>query len=701
MSIATATHTFFMEVGTEELPPGFLLTVEDTLGKAVVSRLEAKGIADAEVTIDKTPRRLIITLTHLPEKQADREEDIKGPPFNIAYLPDGSPAKALEGFLKKNNASLDDVQKQDIGGTDYVVVHQSIVGERTQEFIGELVVNAVQDLDGPRWMRWANNSTTFPRPIRWLMAFWDDAPLSVSMPFGNDVLTSGSTTRGHRLLGQESIPISGVDDYYAKLESVGKVQPSTDKRKALIREQLQAKADELGGNVIIDDDLLDEVALILEWPNVLAGKFDASYLTIPRPVLITVMKAHQRYFPLENEHGELLPNFLIATNGDPVHGDTIVAGNERVLLARFEDARFFYDDDMKTPLESRLKDLDGVTFQKGLGTLKDKTQRIQRLSYAFAEALVLDTATKKHIERAALLCKTDLVTSMVFELTELQGEVGMHYAIQQGEDPIVGQAIFEHYLPRFNGDVLPETEAGMVLSLADKLDTLVALFSQSKTKMPSGSKDPLGLRRLVNGVLLTMLLFNVQANLETWCEHTFDNLGNLAQEDWVSTWERIQGFMTQRLQSHLNEKGYAHDVITACNEAFNPWENLPQFLGKVENLSVKRNDAPELMDALYVPANRVDKMIAKHYRSEATIAEVNPDLFEADAERNLYRALAQAVTKNSTVVMMELAPVVQAFFDDVMVMNPDENVKANRIALLSVLHSLYMSRYGRLSCLVV
>jgi glycyl-tRNA synthetase beta chain len=694
-----ASHRFFMEVGTEELPAGFLEGIESRIETGLRQALDALMLQPKTIAVHKTPRRLVIDIQGLPDMQPAREEVIKGPPAKIAYDAQGQPTKALEGFLKKTGEPLENASTETLGNETYVVFRKQVPGQAVKNCVGTLALNVVIGLEGPRFMRWANNTQTFPRPIRWLLAFWDETPLSLELPLGDDVLTSGTVTRGHRLLGEAEFSVTSPENYFAALETKGKVLLSSQERKTRVIEQLEARAKSLGGSVLIDDSLLEEVVNILEWPTVMAGTFDEAYLAIPKPVLITVMQAHQRYFPVQHENGSLMPCFLVVSNGDAAHEHTIVAGNERVLVARFEDARFFYEEDMKTPLEQQVKKLSGVTFQKGLGTLQDKTQRIQRLSYAFGEALMLDAPTRQRIERAALLCKADLVTAMVFELTELQGQVGMHYALKQGEALEVATAIFEHYLPRFQGDQLAETPEGMVVGLADKFDTLVALFSQSRTKMPSGSKDPLGLRRLVNGILLTVLAFNLSLNLETWCEHTYQNLGGLAQESWPETWERIKAFMHQRLQSYLNERDYAHDVIQAVAESCQPWHQLPAFVAKVESLAIKKQDAPDLLQQLYIPANRIDKMLGQHYIPDAQLLAVRETLLETGEDRTLFKAAASAVANPSTTALLALTEPVQAFFDGVMVMSENPDIRQNRITLLSVLHKTYMERFGRLSCL--
>jgi glycyl-tRNA synthetase beta chain len=701
MSNLADAHSFFLEVGVEELPAGFMSGLEERLIVGIRQKLEAIQLNATDIQVEKTPRRIVISISGLPTVQAEREELIKGPPEKICFDSEGNPSKAFEGFLRKLNAEASQCEAHTIGNEIYRVFKQRIPGKAVNEVIAPLVLEAIMALEGPRFMRWANNTATFPRPIRWLLAFWNDTLLNVELPLGDDVLVSGNTTRGHRLLGEAEFVVHSPADYREALETRGKVMLSTEARKASVLQQLHDRANALEGRVEINDTLMEEVANILEWPTVMTGRFDEKYLSIPKPVLVTVMQAHQRYFAVETNEGILMPYFLVASNGHASQEATIVAGNERVLVARFEDARFFYEEDIKTPLEANVDKLSGITFQKGMGTLKDKTQRIQRLSYAFAEAFALEPATRQHIERAALLCKADLVTSMVFELTELQGEVGMHYALKQGEPSEVAQAIFEHYLPRFQGDELPDTLAGMVVGLADRFDTLVALFSQTNTKMPSGSKDPLGLRRLVNGILLATLAFNLPMNIETWCEHTYHNLGNMAQEPWPETWNRIRAFMQQRLNSYLMDRTYPHDVVKAVEEAMNPWEHLPNFLAKVEALAIKKQDAPDVLRLLYTPANRIDKMISKHYRPEAKLVDVNENLLQEESEVKLYQAACKASISNSTTAMLELAPYVEAFFEHVMVMSEDEAVRVNRINLLSALHRTYLERFGRLSCLIL
>ncbi|XVJ52018.1 MAG: glycine--tRNA ligase subunit beta [Vampirovibrio sp.] len=693
----------FIEVGCEELPAGFLSTVQNALHQKIAQRLEALALTVETIQIEKTPRRLVIRLSGLPDAQADRVEVLKGPPVSIAFDANGQPSQALQGFLRKTGASLDACTQEEVAGTRYMIWHQEKAGQRVKDVIGPVVLDSVMSLEGPRFMRWANNTVLFPRPIRWLLGFWNDEALPLSLALGDQSLESQSYTRGHRLLGQAEILVENPAAYEAQLEAQGKVILSTTARQDLVKRQLLEVAASVQGIPLIEEELLEEVSNILEYPSVLLGRFDEAYLKIPKPVLITVMKTHQRYFPVENEAGDLLPYFLVASNGDTRFAENIVAGNERVLVARFEDAKFFYEEDIKTPLEARLPALAGVTFQKGLGSLKEKTERIQALSAAFADALVLDTDTRQHIQRASLLCKADLVTSMVFELTELQGEVGMYYALQEGEASEVATAIQEHYLPRFQGDGLPTTVTGMVVSLADKIDTLVALLSQSKMKMPSGSKDPLGLRRVVNGILLTILEFNVHGALKAWCEQAYYGLGDLAQDDWASTWERLEGFMQQRLLSFVNEAGFANDVVQAVQASFSPWEDLPYFMAKVDALQVKRQDAPDLMNALYAPAHRIDKMLGRHYNAnaDAELLSIQSSLFEDAVEAALYDAVKNALEKDNTLSMINLAPVVENFFEAVMVMSENPAIRQNRIDLLSVLHRLYLNRYGRLSLLVM
>jgi glycyl-tRNA synthetase beta chain len=692
-------HTYLLEVGCEELPPSFLLSVESALTALVQKALQEKNIGFESISVEHTPRRIVVLVAGLPESTAASIAETKGPPLKLALDAMGTLTPVGQGFLKKNNAVLADCETLTLGGEAYWLLKKTVAGQSVKSLIASLVLGCVMSLQGARFMRWAHNTQTFPRPIRWLVSLWNDELLPVSLALGAESVVAGAVTQGHRVLGQASITVSGIAHYLKTLLEQGKVILSVEERKQLIIAQLNQQATAFGGSVVIDPELLDYVSVIVEAPSVVVGSFDAGFLAIPRPVLITVMKAHQRYFPLVDlVSGELLPNFLCVINADPAFSGNMVAGNQRVLNARFQDAKFFFEEDTKEPLIEKLPKLAGVTFQKGLGTLLDKTDRLKQLMPLFQTALGYDVAVLADLETVATLSKADLVTQMVFELTELQGEVGYHYGLKQGLSKAVAIALFEQYLPRFQGDELPQHPTGIALSLADKLDTLVALFSQTKTKLPTGSKDPLGLRRLVNGVLLTILDRQLPLNLKQLCQGVYGVLGSTVQEPWETTWALVETFMLQRLKTIvLQEKSIRFDVVDAVFATVNPLENLTVAVKKAEKLNALVVDATQLepLNLLVEPAKRIDKMLGSQWIETATVTDVVETDLVNEAEIALF-AQTKAVLAGSAPTET-LAPVVEAFFEAVMVNDENLAIRQNRYRLLSILHTHYCQQWGKLS----
>ncbi len=694
-------HAYLLEVGCEELPPAFLLGVSAALTALVEKALTGTNITYQAIQVEHTPRRIVVFITGLPEETAPATIETKGPPLKLALNAEGQLTPVGQGFLKKNNATLADCTTQAMGNESYWVLKKTIAGQAVKSLIAPLVLDCVMNLQGARFMRWAHNTQTFPRPIRWLLSLWNDEVLPVSLALGDETLHAGTVSHGHRVLGQATFEATSIAAYFEKLHAIGKVILSVADRKQAIVDQLHAQANAFGGSVVIDPDLLDYVSVIVEAPSVVVGSFDTRFLAVPRPVLITVMKAHQRYFPLVHvENGQLLPNFLCVINADPVFAHNMVAGNQRVLQARFQDAQFFFEADTQDPLQANVPKLAGVTFQKGLGTLLDKTQRLQQLMPIFQQALGYETTPLADLDTVASLSKTDLVTQMVFELTELQGEVGYHYALKQGLPKSVAIALFEQYLPRFQGDELPQYPTGVILSLADKLDTLVALFSQTKTKLPTGSKDPLGLRRLVNGVLLTILAHQLPVNLKAVCYQVYDVLGSLAQESAHATWARVETFMLQRLKtSVLQEKSISFDVVDAVLATVNPFENLTKTIEQLERLNALVCDATQAktLQALVEPAKRIDKLLGSHFMPTAQLADIDPTILLEEAEQALFTQVQAVLAQQAPTE--SLALVVERFFETVMVNDDNLAIRQNRYTLLSVLHAHYCQQWGKLSLL--
>ena len=480
-----------LEIGTEEVPahvmPGVLAQLKERAEKA----FQENRIAFASVRTLGTPRRMALLVKDLAEKQADVTSENRGPSVKIAFDADGKPTKAAQGFARGQHVAPEDLVEKD--GYVYAVVHET--GKETAELLKTLLPELICALSFPNNMRWGSLEFKFIRPIRWLVALFD----SEVIPFEVANVTSGRVSRGHRFLSQGDFSIAKADDYEKDCEAQY-IIVDPEKRKAMIRAQIEAVAKENGGRAEITDDLLEEVLYLVEYPTALCGRFEEKYLQLPPEAVITPMRDHQRYFPVKDDAGKLLPLFITVRNGGKEYLETVQHGNERVLRARLADAQFFFDEDRKKSLEEHRDKLKTVVFQQGLGTMYEKTERLAQLADFIADEIGADEKAHKHARRAALLSKADLVTGMVTEFTELQGIMGREYAKLDGECEKVAIAIDEHYMPRFAGDAQPQTTAGRIVSTADKIDTIVGTFHLGK--IPTGSQDPFALRRNQDHCLL-------------------------------------------------------------------------------------------------------------------------------------------------------------------------------------------------------
>jgi glycyl-tRNA synthetase beta chain len=487
---------FLLEVGTEELPADFVSSAIAQWQEKIPRSLATEQLSPSSMEIYGTPRRLAVFMQGLPEQQSDRSEEIKGPPSSSAFK-DGQPTPALEGFLRKQELVLADVERRSTEKGEFIFVQKKIPGRRSTEILQELIPTWLGSLEGRRFMRWGDGDFRFPRPLRWLVALWDREILPVEIVNGSSSLRSDRLSRGHRILHPEPVSIPNPAAYQ---EALGKayVEVDPEQRTQQIREQIEAVAKSLQGEAEIPEDLLAEVTNLVEYPTACAGKFDAEFLELPAEVITTVMVTHQRYFPVRGQEG-LLPYFITVANGDPAKAELIARGNERVIRARLADAQFFYQADCDDSLASYLPLLENVTFQEELGTMRDKVDRIMEIAQMIAEQLDLDEAHRTEVESTALLCKADLVTQMVYEFPELQGIMGQKYALVSGEPSAVALGIFEHYLPRNAEDRLPSSIAGQVVGLSDRLDTLVSIFGLGM--LPTGSSDPFALRRAANAII--------------------------------------------------------------------------------------------------------------------------------------------------------------------------------------------------------
>ena len=656
-------NKYLLEIGTEELAYKFIPSAMEQLKNEFSKTLEENEIKFSDIKVYATPRRLAVIIENIAEKQEDIEKTIKGPIANIAYDENGNLTKAAIGFANKNGINPEKLYKQD----NYVWAKIEQKGKDTKELLKSAVPNIILKLKGTHFMRWADLDIKFQRPIRWIVSLFNEEKVEVEIAN----IKSSNITRGHRFSKTE-IEIKNPDEYLAVLESAN-VIADVQKRKETIVKLAKEKAKEIGADIAIDEDLLDEVTFITEWPIPVICSFEEKYLQIPEKVVVTVMAVHQRYFPLYKE-GKLLNKFITISNyvGDTF--ENIKAGNERVVKARLEDAIFFVQEDTQKPLLAYLEALKGVTFQKGFGSVYDKTQRICQLSKSIAKELNIPTQT---IERTALLCKADLVTKLVFEFTELQGYIGADYALRSGETKEVSKGIMEHYFPLNADSEVAESIEGQVVGIADKIDTVVTVFADGKKI--SGSQDPLGVRRATLGILKTVLNKDLKINLTQLLKQTIELLP-VQIEDGNKLFETVKNFMEQRLIILLSDK-YKHDILEACISEKDVLSDLKDLTVRLDIVSDIVNK--ETYSQFHESINRIIRLI----KTENDFTAVKEDLFVIQAEKDLYNA-AKNINENTLDYnqleekLVKIIPFITEFFDKVLVMDKDENIKQNRLNLL-------------------
>ena len=652
---------YLLEVGVEELPYKFIPMAIDQLKQGFEKFLSENNVAYSKVKVMATPRRLAVIVDDLSTSQPDVEKVVKGPITKVAFDEQGNLTKAGEGFANKNGVSKNDLFVEN----NYVHAKISIKGKQTKDLLQENVPVIFSKLQGPHFMRWGNNDVKFSRPIRWVLSILDNEEVKIRI-IDKD---SSNITNGHRFSTQ-NIVINNPDEYVSKLREA-KVIVDQDERKAKILELTKIEADKLNAITKISDDLLEEVTFIVEYPVAVTCDFDTAYLTIPQEVAVTVMETHQRYFALYEKSGKLINKFITITNYIGSEFENIKAGNLRVIKARLDDAVFFFNEDTKKPLESYVENLKGMTFQKGMGSVYDKTQRIIKLSEKIASALNVNKPT---IKRTAELCKADLATNLVFEFTELQGFIGADYARVSGENEGVQNGIREHYFPLNADSETAKSIEGQVVGIADKIDTICAVFAAGKK--PTGSSDPLGVRRAALGIIKTILEHNLKLDLSKIIDETIALLP--VQADVKSD---VEEFFVQRLIIFLNSD-YSKNVLEAC-AGVNPCNDFNDYLLRVKAIS-NLND-----EKLIENANRVLRILKDEVKTE-----VKENLFAEQAEKDLYNAIkgVQFLGDYGKYLndLISINPIVTKFFDDVLVMDKDENIKNNRLSLLNSLKNKYI-----------
>ena len=672
-----------LEIGVEELPSRFGQTTLDQIENNLSKLLKEERINFDNIEKYATPRRLTFVIKNLADKATDLEEEVKGPAKKIAVDADGNFTKPALGFMKSKGLDPENVYFKQLGNAEYLFGTIKQEGKHTSEVLKTIVPEAIKNVTFPKAMRWGGKNMRFARPIRWMVALLNNEVLDIDL----EGIKSSNITRGHRFLGEKEFEVNSVEEYFEKLDK-NFVILDQHKRKEMIREQAIEVAKSLGGEVELDEDLLEEITFLVEYPTAFYGEFDEEYVKLPKEVVTTPMKEHQRYFPVSKD-GKLLPNFIAVRNGDSNRIDLVKAGNEKVLRARLADALFFYHEDTKKPLESFVDKLQTVVFQAKLGTVYDKTLRIEKLSQVILNELNM-TESKENTLRAAKLCKADLVTNMVFEFTELQGIMGRAYAQVSGENEEVCQGIFEHYLPRFAGDILPETNTGIALSIADKLDSIAGFFAIGIK--PSGSQDPYALRRQALGILSILLDRKLSVNLNNLINAALDNYSNLEfnKEEVAS---QIVEFFVERVKNLFKDLGIRYDVIDAVLN--NNLDDISDIHTRALELNrwLQKDELVEMLTAF----NRVATLAEK-----ATTDIVKEDLLKEDAEIKLYNGFKEIKSNVESLLLDKkynealdafatLRPLVDNLFDNVMVMDKDEAIKENRLGLLKQIYSTMLT----------
>ncbi len=675
-SVRAHQANFLCEIGTEEIPAGYLPPAIESMERAFRKLLGEHRIGFQDISVYATPRRLVILASGLAETQEGGEEELKGPSLKAAYDADGKPTRALEGFMKGNAIDLSAVYKKETDKGDYVFAKRTITAGKTADILPAIIEIIVTTLPFPKRMRWSDKKITFPRPIRYFLVMLNDAVIPVNI----EGIASGNLTRGHFIRHNRMLEIKSIADYDRVLREADVVLDQAE-RKELIRRALDETAAAISGTVLHDEELLDTVTCLVEKPHIAVGEFDPDFLKIPDIVLITEMKEHQKYFPVSDKDGKLMNRFLVVSNNPPTN--FVKIGNERVITARFNDGRFFFNEDRKQPLEGFVESLKNVLFHKDLGTIYQKVERVNSIADAITGSLGLDAAVVEKIRRAVLLSKADLNTALVFEFTSLQGKIGRIYAHLDGEDKDVADAIEDQYRPRFHGDDLPGSIISTVVSMAEKIDNIFGSFSVGN--IPKGSQDPYALRRQANAVVEMIIEGNLSLDLEKVLKKTAS-----LYKGGDSLIEKILEFITARAKTIFTDRGFRYDEIDAClsigfcdyHELYRRAKSINEFR-KNENftqmlLSFKR------MNNIYSAFRQKNKDHELKFSTSLLAEKEEKNLFDFfDSKKGEIDGL---IAKNRYIELFELLiggkTIIDAFFDKVMVMAEDRAVRDNRLALL-------------------
>lgn len=671
-------HNYLLEIGVEEIPSDYVKNTKIQLKEKFEKLLSENKLSYEDVEIESTPRRFMVLLKNVAETAQQEVISVRGPSAKIAYDEDNNPSRALLGFLKGQKAELSDVIIKEQKGEDYVFVEKKEESKSLEEILKENVYEIVKSISFPRSMRWGGKSIRWARPIRWFVSLLDDKVLD----FDAEGIEVGNITKGHRTLGSDKIVIENISEYEAKLKENYVILRGKDRRDSILK-GLNSVSSQVGGEYMKDEDLLDEVVNIVEYPTVLVGEIDHSYLELPREVITTPMKDHQRYFPILDDKKKLLPYFCLVRNGDDYESQNVIEGNKKVLVARLEDAKFFYDLDAANTLESYVKDLDNLVFFEGLGNMGQKTKRLVELAASYQKELSLGDDIAEDAKRAAYLSKADLVTRMVVEFTELQGTMGAIYALNSGENQRVATAIKEQYLPKNQNSETPKSVVGILLAIADKMDSIVGLYAIEN--YVTGSRDPFGLRRAALGIINIILENGIDVDIKKLIAEAllvYTEINALAF-DYDKTMDETLTFIKDRLKNKLLDDGYRYDIV---NSVINTnFTNILKMSEKVKAVSDFIGENDDSLSYL-IRINNLTK--------ESEDREIREDLLETDLERKFYEEITKlenfglvssADYKKELENIQATSLVGNDYLDNTMINVDNEEVKNNRLAMLNLL----------------
>lgn len=669
---------YLIEIGVEELPARYINNALEQFKNNTVQLLKEERINYEEIKAYSTPRRLTLMIYGLDEKQSDLDEKLKGPSKKIAFDSEDQPSKALEGFMRGQGIELSSIYIEDFKGEEYVFANISKPGKLIKDILQENIGDIIKSINFPKTMKWGGKNIRFSRPIRWILSLLDSEVLD----FDLEGIPVSNRTRGHRFLGSDNIEVNNIDEYVELLRE-NYVIVDQEERMDIIRYGSERLVKSRGGNLQKDEELLQEITNIVEYPTPIIGRIKKEYLELPREVIITPMKEHLRYFPVLDDKDRLLPYFVTVRNGNDEHIETVIKGNEKVLGARLDDAKFFYNEDIKVPLETYVEELKGIVFQDKLGSLYDKTKRVEKLAVKIGEALEVGENTEDNVERAAYLAKADLVSKLVTEFTELQGIMGMEYAKISGENEIVSLAIKEQYLPRYAGDSLPTTTAGAILSIADKLDTIVGLFAINIH--PTGSQDPFGLRRQALGIINIILDKKLNVSIEELLKtalYIYVDVSGIAF-DYNRVKDEITEFFKIRIRNMFIDMGIRYDIVDAIIDS--NFDDIYDMKIKVDKLDLwlQREDVSDILHSFKRVSNLAEKADSDDV-SRDLLTDDEIELYESynNLEEDIESAMDNNEYDRALDLLATLKDPIDRYFDNVMVMVEDEDVKNNRLGLL-------------------